>query len=77
MDRIKLIIFYPVIILVISFGLFALLKIKTSNKRVVSIFLVATIFLVIFQSIVTILDIQSRENQRYKIYFQNHEVGRQ
>lgn len=67
-DLNRMIIFAPVVIFVISFGL----------KKISKIFLVITICLVIFQLLVTLSDIKLRERDRYQRYFQqSYDLGRQ
>lgn len=75
-DLNRLFIFMPAITLVTTFGLIHLYKQR--NKKKIAIFLVITIFLVIFQALVTISDIQLREKDRFiKYYGVNFELGKQ
>lgn len=75
-DLNRLIIFAPVIILVISYGLMKL----DENRNKVSFFLILALILVIFQFLVTLSDIQLREKARFTKYYefeQNYEIGKQ
>lgn len=63
----RLILFSPVIIFVISFGLIYLLD-SRKNKNA-KFFLVLTILLILFQLIVTLIDIKTRETLRFESYF--------
>lgn len=73
-DLNRLILFAPVIILVISYGL---MKLDEQRKKA-SFFLLLTLILVIFQFLLTLSDIQLRERDRYMKYFgQNYEIGKQ
>lgn len=75
-DLNRLFIFMPVITLVVAFGL--ILLYEQRNKKKIAIFLAITIFLIIFQILVTISDIQLREKDRFIKYFgQNYELGKQ
>lgn len=76
-DLTRLFYFAPVIIIVTSFGFVEL--IKKRQKKLVSIVLVITLFLIIFQLFTTLSDIQLREKSRYLKYFpdQTYEVGKQ
>jgi len=65
----RLILFSPVIFILISYGLIILYK---KRKNVLSrSFLILTLFLVMFQLIVTVSDIRTREGQRFAQYFGN------
>lgn len=75
-DLNRLIIFAPVVTLIISYGFIRLYE-HRKNKRVY-IFLVLTIFIVLFQLLTTVSDIQSREKTRFKkFYEQSYEIGKQ
>ncbi|TSC88570.1 MAG: Uncharacterized protein G01um10147_66 [Microgenomates group bacterium Gr01-1014_7] len=77
-DLNRLIIFAPVVIIVISYGLIELIKNK--KKKIHNIFLILTLILIILQSLVVISDIQLREKARFTKYYefeQNYEVGKQ
>jgi hypothetical protein len=75
-DLNRLFIFMPAVVLVTAFGLILLFERK--KKRMIAIFLAITVFLVIFQVLVTISDIQLREKDRFiKYYGQNYEIGKQ
>ncbi len=63
----RLVLFSPVIIFIISFGLIYLYGLKKSKTA--KAFLLLTIILVIFQLIVTFSDIKTRERQRFERYF--------
>lgn len=64
-DLSRLVIFAPVMIFLISFGLIKLYQER--EKYVFSLFLYLSIFLVLFQMIITFSDIQFREPLRYKL----------
>jgi len=75
-DLNRLILFAPVVILLISYGFTELIKQK--EKKVISMFLIISISLVIFQFLTTVFDIQSREKNRFiKYNMQNYEIGNQ
>lgn len=74
-DLNRLFIFMPVIVLVVAFGLIFLF---TQKKKIYMVILSITIFIIIFQALVTISDIQLREKARFERYFENKsEIGRQ
>jgi len=75
-DLNRLIIFYPILIFVTTYGLAQLGKHK--KEKVAYLFLILAILLVIFQFLVTISDINLRENERFNRYLgQNLELGKQ
>lgn len=75
-DLNRLFIFMPAVVMVTAFGLTLLFEQKKEKK--ITIFLAITIFLVIFQVLVTISDIQVREKDRFIKYFgQDYEIGKQ
>ena len=63
----RLVLFSPVIIFIISFGLIRLYDLRRGKNP--KIFLAITIILVFFQIIVTISDIKTRELQRFEKYY--------
>ena len=65
----RLILFSPVILLLISYGLINFYEER--KKTTVRNFLALTLFLVIFQLFVTINDIRFKESQRFVQYFGN------
>lgn len=68
------ILFAPIVIIVISYGLVKLIE----TKKKTYLLLIITLFLVFFQLLVTISDIQLREKDRYiKYYGQNYDIGKQ
>ncbi len=76
-DLNRLIIFSPVVMIIISYGLIGLIKQK---KRIIKLFLYISIFFVAFQLIVVLNDIQIREKDRFTKYYElerNFEVGKQ
>lgn len=76
-DLNRLIIFAPVVMIVISFGIIELIKTK---KKIHYPFLVLTLILIIFQSLVVISDIDLREKARFSKFYEferNFEVGKQ
>ena len=77
-DLNRLIIFAPVVIFVISYGV--ILLIKQRKEKLINLFLILTIFLVLFQLVVTLSDISLREKDRFIKYYeheQNYEIGKQ
>ena len=77
-DLNRLIIFFPVVIVIISYGLIELIKQK--KKKTMRILLYLTLFLIVFQSMVTLFDISIREKDRFTKYYEfekNYEVGKQ
>lgn len=76
-DLNRMIIFAPVIIFIITFGIISLLKLQ-KYKKITTFFLTLTIFLVIFQMLIAILDIRMKEKERYfRYYKQDYELGKQ
>ena len=63
----RLVLFSPIIIFVISFGLIYLYGLK--KNKTAKVFLALTIILVIFQLAVTFSDIKTREIRRFEKYF--------
>lgn len=75
-DLNRLLIFAPVIIFIISYGLSALYKRR--KDKVAGVFLIITLFLVAFQLLVVLSDIQIREKNRYIKYFgENYGINKQ
>lgn len=69
----RLILFCPVVIIVISYGLIQFYENRKNNTA--RIFLILTLILVIFQLIVVLADIKVRETQRFDAYFgKNYEL---
>lgn len=75
-DLNRMIIFAPAVIFIITFGIISLYEQK--NKKLTTFFLLLTLFLVIFQLLVTLSDIRTREKERYTRYYkQGYELGKQ
>lgn len=75
-DLNRLFIFMPILILITAYGL--ILFLKQRKNKAVFIFLTISIFLVAFQLLVTLFDIQLREKDRFiKYYGTNFELGKQ
>lgn len=75
-DLNHLIIFAPVMILIISYGI--ILMLQKTNDRKVFMFMIITSILIIFQTAVTISDIKLREKNRFTQYFgQLYSLGNQ
>jgi len=73
-DLNRLVLFFPVIILVITYGLLNLVELK--KKR--TFFLLLMLSLIVFQGLFTLSDIHLKEKGRYTKYFsQNYEIGKQ
>ena len=73
-DLNRQILFAPVVIILISYGIIKFLE----TRKKITFFLTITLVLVIFQFVVTISDIKLREKDRYiKYYGQNYEIGKQ
>lgn len=77
-DLNRLVLFAPVVMIVISLGLIELFKQR--QAKIVKFFLYLTIIFVVFQMIVVLEDIQTREKDRFTKYYEferNFEVGKQ
>jgi len=74
-DLNRLIIFMPVVTLIISYGF---IKLYEQGKDKEKAFLILTLFLVTFQLLVTLSDINLRERSRFiKYHSQDYEIGNQ
>jgi hypothetical protein len=71
-DLNRLIIFAPIIIFIISYGIQQMI-INVKNKKVFLFFLF-TVILITFQTIITITDIKIREQMRFKTYFPQTDI---
>lgn len=63
----RLILIFPTVVFVISFGLTYMYKFRSS--KVVRIFMTLFLFLIVFQAIIMINDIRFREMRRFNLYF--------
>lgn len=74
-DLNRMIIFSPVVIFVITYGITSLAK---QRKKISNFFLIMTLFLVILQLLVTLSDIRLKEKERFQRYFkQDYQIGKQ
>lgn len=78
-DLNRMILFAPVVIFVITYGIITLYENQKNKSNIIaSFFLMLTLFLVTFQILVTFSDIRIREKERYYRYYkQNYELEKQ